>query len=127
MKKFLPVLFLILILVPVFVFGQTPPKESPIIPDCGPSGECGYYDLLKLVNNIIGWIIMISIPVSAGVLAYAGFLYLTTAVADKRSEAKRMIQNVFIGLACILAAWIIVSTITNTLLKSPADIPVDLK
>lgn len=59
---------------------------------------------------------MISIPIAAGVFAWAGFTYMTTAVMDQKSYAKSMINKVFIGLVFILSAWIIVNTITNTLL-----------
>jgi len=112
-KKIIPVLILFVLLIPVFVNAA---DSDPIIPDCSPN--CGYQDLLKLVNNIINWIIMISVPVAAGVFAWAGFVLMTSRDnAGKRSEAKEMIQKVFIGFVIILSAWIIVNTITNTLLK----------
>ena len=60
---------------------------------------------------------MISVPVAAGVFAWAGIKLMTTGVADEKSAAKEMIRKVFIGFVVILAAWIIVTTITNTLLK----------
>lgn len=105
------ILFLI-ILVPVLVSAQD------FIP-CGGPGQhdCGYYDLLQLVNNIINWIIKISVPVAAGVFAWAGIKYMTTGIADQKSAAKEMLHKVFIGFVFILAAWIIVTTVTNTLLK----------
>lgn len=73
---------------------------------------------------------MISFPVAAGVLAWAGFIMMTSGDnAGKRSEAKKMILKVFIGFAFILSAWIIVGTITNTLLRNPniVDQVVDVK
>lgn len=56
-------------------------------------------------------------PVAAGVFAWAGFTYMTTGIVDKKSEARSMINKVFIGFIVILSAWIIVNTITNTLLS----------
>jgi hypothetical protein len=79
--------------------------------------NCGYADLFKLVNNVIDYLIMISIPLAAGVFAWAGFKYMSTGVVDQKKAATEMIQKVFIGFVFILAAWIIVNTITNTLLK----------
>ena len=114
-KIFLPLLIVFILFIPVFVGAQnTQTNEPPIIPNCSPN--CGYADLLVLVNNIIKWIIWISMPIAAGVFAWAGILYMTTGVADKKSEAKEMLQKVFIGFVVILSAWIIVNTITNTLL-----------
>lgn len=113
-KNFIPIILLLLvIIVPVFVNAA-----DPIIPCGGPGqNQCGYGDLLKLVNNIINWIIMISVPVAAGVFAWAGIKYMVTGVSDQKSEAKAMMVKVFIGFTAILAAWIIVTTITNTLLS----------
>lgn len=109
MKNFLKFLAIVFVMVfPSFAFAQ----GEFITCDT----NCGYYDLLKLVNNIINWIIDISIPVSSIVFAYAGFTYMTTGVSDKKSEAKKMIQSVFIGLVLILSAWLLVTTITNSLL-----------
>jgi len=85
--------------------------------DGGLSDECGYDDLLILVNNVIDWIIKISVPIAAGVFAWAGIKYMTTGIADQKSAAKEMIKKVFIGFVFILSAWIIVTTVTNTLLK----------
>jgi len=121
-KIFLPILILLILLTPIFVGAQA--KEDPLVSaDCGVivngkiNRECGYADLLALVNRIINWIIMISVPIAAGVFAWAGFKYMTTGIADQKSEAKEMIQKVFIGFVVILSAWIIVNTITNTLLS----------
>jgi zinc transporter ZupT len=131
-KKIIPILFLFMVLLPVFASAVT------IMPNCGGHivdsngnviGEqlpCGFNDLLKLVNNIINWIIWISIPVAAGVFAWAGIQYMMTGVSDKKSAAKAMLQKVFIGFVCILAAWLIVGTIIKALLKDPSIVPVDL-
>lgn len=116
-KNVLVFSLLLLIVFPVFVNAQ-------IIPNCSPN--CGYNDLLKLVNNIINWIIMISVPVAAGVFAWAGFTYMTTGISDKKSEAKAMLVKVVIGFAAILAAWIIVGTVIKALLKDPSSVPIDI-
>src|SRR3989344_3094286 len=121
--KVLPLFIIILVLfLPVFVNAQT--QANPIIPPCSP--DCGYYNLLELVNNIINWVILIAVPIAAGVFAWAGILYMTTGIADKKSEAKAMLWKVFWGLTAILAAWIIVSTLVNALLQDPGSVPIDI-
>src|SRR3989344_8914428 len=112
-KKILPILLLLIIIVPIFV-----QAADPIIPECGGKDqhECGFGDLIQLINNIIDYLILIAIPVAAAVFAYAGFILMTTAVADKKSEAKGMIRKVFIGLAIVLAAWLITNTLTKALI-----------
>jgi len=116
---FLLVSFLsVIIIAPTLIFAQ-----GSIIP-C--DTNCGYYDLLKLVNNIINWIIWISAPVAAGVFAWAGIKYMTTGVSDQKTAAKEMLKKVFIGFVFILAAWIIVGTIIKALLKNPESVPINI-
>jgi zinc transporter ZupT len=115
-KIALLVLVISILVIPAMTFAQTQ-NPNPIMPDCGPNNECGFNDLMKLINNIIDWIIKISVPVAAGVFAWAGFLYMTTAVADNKNKAKRMFWSVFKGFVFILSAWIIVKTIMLALLN----------
>jgi hypothetical protein len=115
--KFLPILFLFFIFIPIFT------NAAPIIP-C--TDNCGYNDLLQLVNNIINWIILISVPVAAGVFAWAGFTYMTTGISDRKSYAKSMITKVFLGFVFILAAWLIVGTIIKALLNPSITVPVQI-
>jgi len=79
--------------------------------------DCGYSDLLTLVNAIIDWIIKISIPISAGVFAWAGFKYMTSAVVDQKSQAREMMKKVLMGFVFILSAWVIVSTILSAIVN----------
>lgn len=105
-----------MLLAPALVLAQA--SGQSILPNCGDRNkECDFNDLLVLVSNILRWIVMISIPISAGVFAWAGFQLMTTGIADKRSEAKSMIKKVFIGFVFILSAWLIVGTILDAILK----------
>lgn len=117
-KNFLPFLFLLLvIIIPVLTYAEIIPSNCGNLVGGKLDRECGYYDLLTLINNIIDWIIKISIPVAAGVFAWAGFTYMTTGISDQKAAAKSMLWKVFWGFAAILSAWIIVTTITNALLS----------
>ncbi len=119
--KIIPIFFLLaVIVIPIFV------NAAGLIPDCGQYNNCGYNELLQLVNNIINWIIIISVPVAAGVFAWAGIVYMTTGIADKKSYAKGMMWKVFVGFVFILAAWIIVGTIAKALLKDTSIVPVQI-
>lgn len=113
-QKFILSFFILFLVIPVLVNAQ-PPK---IIPDCGTNQECGYDKLIELVNNIITWIIWIAVPISAGVFAWAGLIMMLNADnPGKRKDSIDMMKKVFWGLVFILAAWIIVTTITNALIK----------
>lgn len=80
--------------------------------------NCGYKDLIIMINNIIDWVVKISIPLAAVIFAYAGFLYMLTGIKDEKARARIIFKNVLIGFIFILSAWIIVTTITNNLLSS---------
>ena len=80
--------------------------------------QCGFDDLIQLIQNILTWLIIISIPVSALLFAYAGFLYVTAAGDEgKVRKAHSVFKNVAIGFGIILAAWIIVYTLAGALLE----------
>jgi|SRR3989344_2512551 len=116
MKKFVPILLFLIMFVPVFVNAEIIPSDCGNIVNGKLDQECGWLQLIQLVNNLIDWVVYVSIPVAAGVFAWAGFILMTTAVADKKSYAKDMMWKVFLGLVAILAAWLIVDTILDALL-----------
>lgn len=88
-----------------------------LVPDCPPEG-CGWTELLILAQNVMNFLIIISLPLSAIAFAYAGFLYLTAAGSeDKIKKAHEIFKNVAIGLFFVLAAWLIVWLIISTLLR----------
>ena len=60
---------------------------------------------------------MISFSAAIITFSWAGFVYLTTGVVDRRTDAKKMLWKIVIGFAIILSARLIVSTITTVLLK----------
>lgn len=118
------IVFFILVcvfLLPVFVFAEE--TNNGFIPCIN---DCGFNDLLTLVDNIIKWVITVSVPIAAGVIAWAGILYMTTGVASTKEKAKGIIQKVFIGFVVILSAWIIVTTIINALLDKSFRENIDL-
>jgi TRAP-type C4-dicarboxylate transport system permease small subunit len=118
-KKYLPIIMLLLILIPVISFAQGGlglDSKGRIMGGIIPCiDNCGYKDLLQLVTNIINWIIAVSIPVCAGVFAWAGFQYMTSSVVNKKEAAKKTLQKVFIGFVFILSAYLIVDTILKAL------------
>jgi len=74
--------------------------------------DCGFDDLMKLVKSVLDYIVTITVPLSAIMFAYAGFLYMTSQGSlDKRKKANQIFTNVGIGLFFVLAAWLIVKAI----------------
>lgn len=91
--------------------------ESLIPCDGGPTDGCDFNDLMALVNNVINFLIFdLALPIAAVVIAYAGFLFLTSGdEPGKRTKAKKMLVNIVIGLVLALASWLIVQTILLSL------------
>lgn len=106
--------------------GTTAPCiEGSIVPCCEGSG-CNFDELIKAVKRVVNWGVTLALMLTVVVIAYAGFLYLTSADnANKRSQANKMFVRVLQGMFFILGAWLIVTLIMSALAKS--DIPIFLK
>src|SRR3989344_3403584 len=76
--------------------------------------ECNLCNLGELMQNIINFLIGLSISIAAVMFAYAGFLY-TTAGANPTQigRAHKIFQNVLIGFLIAISAWLVVQTILN--------------
>ena len=114
MLKTAKILILILILIPIIIPVGVLAQTNFIVCN-GP--DCTFGHLLVLVKNVLDWLVMISFSAAIITLMWAGFLYLTTGIADKKTQAKAMLWKVVIGFAIILGAWVIVKTIVGVILK----------
>ncbi len=104
--------------------------EKSLVPlDCGYNlGEggrmCVLNDFIRMIRRIISYIFIIMIPLAAIVFAYSGYLLLSSGGnTQKREAAKKAIQNLLIGIAIFLLAWVIINLVVSTLgLKSDFNI-----
>ena len=95
-----------------------PDGWKPLIVCDGIQDRCDFNDLIELIQNGIYDMVLFSTLVVVAMLCYAGFTWLTSGGnKGKHDRAKGMLWNVVIGYVWILAAWIIVYTISKTLLK----------
>lgn len=106
-----------LTLFPFAAFAAWVPGQ-PVIP-CGGS-DCDFPKLVLLGGNLVDLGFYISIPLAAIAFTYAGFL-LVTAVGDegKVKKAGEIFQKVALGFIIVLSAWLVVSVIVKTLVKTP--------
>mgnify|MGYP001616418336 CR=1 FL=1 len=118
MRRVTPLLLALCISsMPIITFAA----DYTLIP-CGGSTQnpCTFNDFAKLIQNVINFLAFyIATPLATLAIMYAGFKYLTSL--DKpgpREEAKKILWNVLIGLFFALAAWLIIDTILDVLLKS---------
>lgn len=121
-KNFLLTFLFVCFFVPLAVGAQ-----GGIIPDCAsqspdPNPDCGFLDLIVLMNNVIDFLTTLALPISAIVFAWSGFELMTTGVVDQKNQAKERIKKVFIGLLIVLSAWIVTNTLAKALIKNSIGI-----
>ncbi|MDB5204598.1 MAG: hypothetical protein JWP09_626 [Candidatus Taylorbacteria bacterium] len=105
----------------------TDPNFQLVSTDCGQttgSGtinrECGWGDLIVLLNRILKYIIFISATIAVMMFVYAGFLYLTAfGEMGKVEQAHKIFSTTIMGVIIIMLAWLIVATVLNVLEISP--------
>lgn len=105
----------LVLLTPAFVAAQIP----PIVPCKG--ADCNVCHIAELAQNVINVGIYIAVFLSAVLFAYAGWKYITAGGdPGKAADAKKIFWTVGMGLALILAAWLIVDLIMKTLVSESA-------
>ncbi len=105
------------------------PDDNGLIPCKGTEADpCDFNDLVTLANNIIEFLILLSLPVAAVGFAVAGFKILTSqGDPGKIKEGKELLMKIGKGFIIILAAFLVVYTIMNTfVLPSGEGGPIDL-
>lgn len=120
-RIFVALLALALVALPVVVSAQFEVCEGP---------DCDFSHLVLLVQRVINFLIFtLAFPISALMFAYAGILMLTAGGKEGQiKKAKSVFWGVAVGLVLMLAAWLIVYTITNTLIdKDKINIPAEVQ
>jgi hypothetical protein len=85
------------------------------------SDPCTFKHLLKLINNVINFLILLIGPIIAIIVCYVGFLYMTSGGSEEaRGKAKTAFWHVVLGTLAVLGAWLIINTILTTLGVSDA-------
>jgi len=88
--------------------------DGGLVPCTG--ADCDYNAAIQLVSNIINYVFILIIPISAIAFVYAGSLMLFSGSnPNKRSQAKDIFLKVVIGIVIILSAFLIVKIIFTSL------------
>lgn len=82
----------------------------------GGAPNCDFSDLLNTADNIFKMAVGVSVAVVAIIFAYAGWTYMTSGGdSGKVKQANKMFTNAAIGFGIVLAAFLIIELILNTL------------
>jgi hypothetical protein len=82
------------------------------------SVSCNLCSVGQLIDNLINFLIGISIPIAVLLFGYCGVLLFTSTSNPKQLEhAKKILRSTFIGFGTILGAWLLVEVILHTLVQ----------
>lgn len=115
----------IAIVLPSIALAASNPQGFAGLVPCGVSSdpsvatECEACNLVQLIQNVITFLIGLSVPLAMGMFAWAGVLYFTSATnTENIGKAKKIFTSTVFGFALALSSWIIVNTILFTVLDS---------
>jgi len=81
---------------------------------------CDFVDLIATAQNLVNWLIYISVFVGAAMFTYAGYLYVTAFGNETQvAKAHETFKTVIVGFILVLAAWLIVYTISIAVVEDP--------
>lgn len=124
MKKLFNALVLAMILVPAISFAQ---QQGPTTLNYGGLVKCDgvttaseqdrqkvcdFQALMGMVNSVIQWVFMLTIPIFVIMIAYAGFLYMTPNPGN-REKSNKMLWAGLKGFVIMLIAWFAVTTLVG--------------
>ena len=102
---------------PISYIWSAAPSDIGIVPVCE-GDNCDFQDFLQLLDNVFETILWLAVPLASVAIAYAGIILVTaTNDSGKRSEAKGILWAAILGLVIVLAAYLIVNTVLNTLVE----------
>lgn len=80
---------------------------------CGTQANpCDFCDVVITIDNIVGFIIGISVTLFLLVIVYAGFSLITSGGdTSQLDRAKRLLTNGVVGIIIIIASWFIIDTV----------------
>ncbi len=111
MKKNLIKIIFILLLTPIFVFGD----KKGLIPCSGI--DCELCHIFELLSNLISFLLISIVPPVAALLFVFGGVKMLTAGGDagKVNDAKKLMTNVVIGLVIVYSAHLLISGLLKVL------------
>ena len=116
------VFFFVLLLPSNIVFAQLPKLSNLCNTNVDQNtgqfvDPCSFDHLLILANNFITFLMYLAIPLAAISFVFAGASLISSGGSEeKMRKAKSIFTKTAIGLVFVLAAWLIVHAIVNSLI-----------
>lgn len=89
-----------------------------VISSCIRSGDCSLGDMISTGVSFANFLIQISGSIFLAIFVYGGFMYLTAATSDRAGKGKTMIVQATVAMVLLLGAFVFISFIQNSLIRS---------
>jgi hypothetical protein len=77
---------------------------------------------MAIIQNVINFIIAISIVIATLIMVWAGVLYILSPTnPESRSTANKMLINAALGIVIVLSAWLVVDFVMKTLYNNDSE------
>ena len=81
--------------------------------------QCNFTTAVEMINRLINYAIIISMPLAAIAFAYAGWLRLSAGDNPSQIEkSNKVFMSVGIGILVMLSGWLVFHLIATTFLSS---------
>ena len=119
MKKVLPFIFLLVVLIPTYALAANVVEFVPLSPKIPliNSGNVGTMGLGNLINAFFAIAIVISAVLAVIMVAIGGFKYMATDSVFQMGNAKEQISNAIFGLLIVLTAILVLTEINPNIIK----------
>lgn len=78
--------------------------------------SCDLCDVGQLIQNIINFMVGISIPIAVVLFGWSGILMFTSGASEpQRTKGKKIFNSVFVGFVIVISGWLVVQTILSVL------------
>ncbi len=78
--------------------------------------QCNLCYLTQLIQNVVNFLIMVAIPISIAMFAWAGIKFFTATGNPKRiAEARSIFVSVFWGFLIAISGWLVVQVVLQTI------------
>jgi hypothetical protein len=78
--------------------------------------SCNFCYLAKLIQNVVNFLVMVTIPISVAMFAWAGIMFFTaTGNPKKIARAKSIFSAVFIGFIITISGWLVIQVVLQTI------------
>ena len=79
---------------------------------------CNFCYLAKLIQNVVNFLVMVTIPISVAMFAWAGILFFTATGDPKRiNRARSIFRSVLIGFIITITGWLVVQVVLQSITR----------